>query len=264
MSDSLIKANTLMALGEYNSAIQYYKAYMDEEPHIPLSKEVLKLLSVAYNKLSNDNRYYIRELEAYLESLQGGDQERTEVITSLLDEIRNDLIAICTEVINIIDNNLLKNVKEIREKVLIYNMKGVYYRYMWEVNKSDAICKEATLAYQEALSICQWNFEPTNPYLLQVALNFTTHLNNANYTDIAINILNRVIQNIHTEDLQNYDSLKKSYVELILKYLNETLIRFQNIFNQKLKQIIELIEESEINYHLPEEVSDNIITRRLG
>jgi len=128
MSNSLIKANTLMALGEYNSAIKYFKAYMDEEPHIPLSKEVLQVLSKAYNKLSNDNRYYIRELEAYLESLQGGNQERIEAITSLLDETRNDLIAICTEVVNIIDNNLIKNMNETRERVLIYNMKGVYYR----------------------------------------------------------------------------------------------------------------------------------------
>jgi len=145
---------------------------------------------------------------------------------------------------------------------------------MWEINKSDAICKKATKAYQEAMSICQWNFEPTDPYLLQVALNFTTHLNNANNTEQAISILRIVIQNTHTEDLQNYDFLKKSYVELILKYLNETLIRFQNIFNKKLIRIIELIEESENNNRLPLQEDDifvmnvitldNAITRRLG
>lgn len=119
---------------------------------------------------------------------------------------------------------------------------------MWEVNNDDAIYREATKAYQEAMSICQWNFKPTDPYLLQVALNFTTHLNNANNTEMAIVILKRVIQNAQTEDLQNYDFLKKSYVELVLKYLNESLLRFQNIYNQNQVQIIELMEEFEIDY----------------
>jgi len=74
MSNSLIKANTSMALGQYSSAIKYFKAYMDESPRVPLSKEVFKLLSEAYNNLSNDKRNCIRELEAYLESLQDSDR----------------------------------------------------------------------------------------------------------------------------------------------------------------------------------------------
>jgi len=123
-----MKANTSMALGQYNTAIKYFKAYMDENPHIPLSKEVFNQLSEAYNNLSNDKRNCIRELESYLGSLLDSDQERIVAITSLLDETRNDLISICTEVVNIINNNLLLYVKEIREKVLIYNMKGIYCR----------------------------------------------------------------------------------------------------------------------------------------
>ncbi|XP_025193506.1 14-3-3 protein beta/alpha-B-like [Melanaphis sacchari] len=264
MNDSLIKAYTLMALGQYTNAIKYFKSYMNEEPNIPLSKEAFKLLSKAYNKLTNYNRNYIRELEAYLESLRDSDQERIVAITSLLDETRKDLIVICTEVVNIINNNLLKNVVEIREKVLIYNMKGDYCRYIWEVNNSDEICKEATKAYNEAMGICQWNFKSTDPYLLQVTLNFTTHLNNTNNTERATVILKRVIQNLQTEDVQHYDLLKKSYIDLVLKYLKENLVRFQNIINQKNIQIIQLIEEFEINDYLHEELLDNLITRKQG
>ncbi|CAI6344844.1 unnamed protein product [Macrosiphum euphorbiae] len=257
MSNSLIKANTSMALGQYNSAIKYFKAYLDELPDIPLIKEVFNLLSEAYNHLSYDKRNCIRELEAYLESLQDSDLERIEAITSLLDETRNDLISICTEVVNIIDNHLLEKVEGIREKVLIYNMKGDYYRYMWEANNSDATSKEATKAYNEAMSICQWNFKPTDPYLLQIAVNLTTHLNNTNNTDRAIVVLKRVIQDTQGDDLKNYDFLKKSYVELFLKYLNECLVRFQIIHNQK---IIELIEN-----HFPQEsLFDDVTTRRQG
>jgi len=128
---------------------------------------------------------------------------------------------------------------------------------MWEANNSDATCKEVTKAYNEAMSICQWNFKPTDPYLLQIAINLTTHLNNTNNTDSAIVVLKRVIQDTQGDDLENYDLLKKSYVELFLKYLNECLVRFQIIHNQK---IIELIEN-----HFPQEsLVDDVITRRQG
>jgi len=128
---------------------------------------------------------------------------------------------------------------------------------MWEANNSDATSKEATKAYNEAMSICQWNFKPTDPYLLQIAVNLTTHLNNTNNTDRAIVVLKRVIQDTQGDDLKNYDFLKKSYVELFLKYLNECLVRFQIIHNQK---IIELIEN-----HFPQEsLFDDVITRRQG
>jgi len=129
---------------------------------------------------------------------------------------------------------------------------------MWEANNSDIICKEATKAYEEAMSLCQWNFEPTDPYLLQIACNFTTHLNNTNDTDMAKVILKRVIQNIQKDDLENHDFLKKSYTELFLKYLNECLVRFQIIDRQKLIKIIELIED-----RIPQEF-DDVITRRRG
>jgi len=128
---------------------------------------------------------------------------------------------------------------------------------MWEANNNDVTCKEATKAYNEAISICQWNFKPTDPYLLQITLNLTRHLNNTNNTDSAISILKRVIQGTQDDDLENYDFLMKSYIELFLKYLNECLVRFQIIQNQK---IIELIE----NYLPRESLVDDVITRRQG
>lgn len=135
----------------------------------------------------------------------------------------------------------------------------LYFRYMWEANNSDATCKEATKAYEEAMCLCQWNFKPADPYLLQIALNLTTHLNNTNDTEMARVILNRVIQNTQEDNLENYDFLKKSYVELFLRYLNERLVRFQIIVRQKQIKIIELIED-----RIPREFDDTIITRQRG
>jgi len=110
------------------------------------------------------------------------------------------------------------------------------------------------------MSLCQWNFEPSDPYLLHIAFNLTTHLNNTNDTGMAIVILKRVIQNTQMDDLENYDFLKKSYIELFLKHLNECLVRFQMIEHQKLIKTIEQMEN-----HLPEEsLFDDVITRQRG
>jgi len=131
---------------------------------------------------------------------------------------------------------------------------------MWEASNSAETCAQATKAFEEALSLCQWNFEPSDPYLLHIAFNITTHLNNANDTEMAIVILKRVIQNIQEDDLENYEFLKKSYIELFLKYLNERLVRFQMIEHQKLIKTIELMED-----RLPQEsLFDDVIIRRRG
>lgn len=132
------------------------------------------------------------------------------------------------------------------------------------MNNNEETYRKATEAYQEAMSICQWNFEPTDPYLLQVASNLTTHLNDANETEKAIVILKKVIGDIKAEDLENYDFQKKSNVELILKYLNDSLVRFQIIFDQKL------IDEHEVDNRFPvledieESLLDDLNTRRRG
>lgn len=131
---------------------------------------------------------------------------------------------------------------------------------MWEASNNEETCAQATKAFEEALSLCQWNFKPSDPYLLHIAFNLTTHLNDVNDTEMAIVILKRVIQNTQEEDLENYDFLKKSYIELFLKYLNEHLVRFQMIEHQKLIKTIELMED-----RLPQDaLLDDIITRRRG
>lgn len=124
---NLLKAKTSISFKQYDSAIEYFKTYMNENPDVALNKEELNSLSKAYKYILNEKRSCIRKVKTYSE-FEIKSEEYKMALSSLVNEMRNKCISICTEVIDIINENLLQNVKNIREKVLIYKMKGDYNR----------------------------------------------------------------------------------------------------------------------------------------
>lgn len=138
---------------------------------------------------------------------------------------------------------------------------------MWEANFEKETCEQAITAYYEAMGMCLWNYEPTDVFLLQVAMNYTVHLINANYTDLAITILNSVIKNAQ-QDQEKNDPTNNPFVELLLIDLNENLVKFQKIADQKCEERL----EHDVNEHLPEMINfeemmtvpDSVISRRYG
>lgn len=126
---NLIKAKTSMFLCQYNSAVTYFKSYMDENPSMPFNKDELNLITEAYNNLLDVKRNCIMQLNAYIiETLENDTEEYRLALFSMLDEKQKDFIDICIEIIDIINNNLLQNVEDIQEKVFLYKMKGDYSR----------------------------------------------------------------------------------------------------------------------------------------
>lgn len=129
---------------------------------------------------------------------------------------------------------------------------------MWKANFDKNTYEQASSAYYEALSMCQWNYEPTDVCLLQVAMNYTVHLINANNTDKAINILKQIIHDA-LEGQNNYDPTNEPLVELFLEYLNQNLVDIQKIADdQKPAQLLEIEADeyiSEMIYY-EEEQSD--------
>lgn len=125
---TLIKAKRAMALGQYTRAIKYFKAYMHDEPQAPLNEEELTVLSEACKNVLDKKRYNMWKQKAYIESLEVKDEEFMMSVSLMFDKSRNDMIAFCADVIDVINGNLILNCVETRESVLIYMMKGDYYR----------------------------------------------------------------------------------------------------------------------------------------
>lgn len=125
---NLLKAKTALDFSQYKCVLKYFKKYLDEEPHMPVSLDDLNMLEEAYKCVSDEKRSIIRELGEYLGTLEESDENYANAAYSMQNDLKNDLNTICTEIIDIIDSKLLKQVIEMREKALVYKMKGDYYR----------------------------------------------------------------------------------------------------------------------------------------
>lgn len=123
---SLIKAKISMIHEEYERAVQYFKMYLDEEPSTPLSEDELSWLANAYDHLVH---YKLNSIAVLNDSDWCEEDYEKEQISSIIDEIRDELIAICADIIDIVDNNFLQNLKiSTREKVYVYKIKGDFLR----------------------------------------------------------------------------------------------------------------------------------------
>lgn len=98
---------------------------MNEEQSKPLREKEMNWFANAYRILQN-KRNCIVELE---DSAQYEDNYEKEHTSLMEDEIRDELIAICVDVIDLIDSNLFQNVEiSTCEKAFAYKIKGDFLR----------------------------------------------------------------------------------------------------------------------------------------
>jgi len=99
-----------------------------------LDVEERNLLSVAYKNVVGQKRAAWRTLSGGFEDM---DEQLIEIYTKLVeDELEN----VCKDVLDVLTNFLLKNVKGHNDEteVFYYKMAGDYYRYLAEFRDNDA------------------------------------------------------------------------------------------------------------------------------
>lgn len=135
---------------------------------------------------------------------------------------------------------------------------------MWEVSDDPVAYNVATKAYFEAISLCQWNFEPVDSYLLEVALDYTAHLRNGNNTDKAKLVVKNVIRNLQEYISENnHNTRKESNSELLLISLNNYLEKFRNIEDRIEIEELNIVEENVSDIiQFDEQLSDGIVLRQ--
>jgi len=82
-----------------------------------------------------------------------------------------DLEKYCAEFINLISQTLLPQANDDEAKVFFYKCMGDFYRYYDEVQPNQTNKSSALNCYENACSIGSGALDPTNPLLLNVALN---------------------------------------------------------------------------------------------
>jgi len=135
-----------------------------------LSVEERNLLSVAFKNVVGARRASWRML------LHGAKSESKfeGLLSAYKKKVEGELQNICKDVLDLLENVLVKNKKNSNEsKVFYLKMTGDYYRYLAEFITEQGYDKKADEYYSQALELAQQHLKPTDPILLGLALNYS-------------------------------------------------------------------------------------------
>jgi 14-3-3 protein epsilon len=141
-----------------------------------LNSDERNLLSIAYKNSLTSRRTALRTVIAY--ETKERKKDTSPFLTYIQEyrkKIEDELTKMCNNVLNTIDNNLLKRAEDAEAKVFYLKMKGDYNRYIAEYAQGelkDKVSQAALDAYALATKDAK-ELSPINPISLGLALNFS-------------------------------------------------------------------------------------------
>jgi len=145
--------------------------------NVELTVEERNLLSVAYKNVVGARRASWRIISSIEQKEKSKENEANVArIKSYGKKVEKELADICHDVLNVLDNHLIKSSTSDESKVFYYKMKGDYYRYMAEFSSEEdrkQAAENSLGAYQQASKIASEALPPTHPIRLGLALNFS-------------------------------------------------------------------------------------------
>lgn len=179
--DTLIARAKLAEQAErYDDMASAMKEVTKQESDKALTTEERNLLSVAYKNIVGAKRSSWRVIS----SIEQKASDKEELARTYRKNIEGELNEVCNEVLELLDQFLVKkavaeseNGSDQAESAVFYlKMKGDYYRYLAEVADKDnkqGVVDQANEAYKKAFEISEKELKPTNPIRLGLALNYS-------------------------------------------------------------------------------------------
>ena len=175
MEDLVQKAKLAEQAERYDDMSNIMKDYAMKKAN--LSIEERNLLSVAYKNVVGAKRSSWRVISSIVQKINS-DDAKFSIANEYKIKIEEELRYICKEVLDLLDNHLIKNADsdQIESKVFYQKMKGDYKRYIAEVatgDDRDEVVTESEKAYDDAYKIAVEKMPTTHPIRLGLALNFS-------------------------------------------------------------------------------------------
>lgn len=144
---------------------------------IELSVEERNLLSVGYKNVIGARRASWRIMSSIEQKEENkGNDINVKRIKEYRAKVEAELTGICSDILSIIDLNLIPSSSSGESKVFYYKMKGDYFRYLAEfktgADRKDA-ADQSLEAYKAASEVANVDLAPTHPIRLGLALNFS-------------------------------------------------------------------------------------------
>ena len=144
-----------------------------------LNNEERNLLSTAYQRVAGFKRHSWRVISNLERKAKVENDSRIFLVRTSREKIEAELEKVCMEIIELVDNYLLKGNNNFETNIFYNKMKGDYYRYMCEAigipDKRKKLVALANTAYSTALSISN-KIDPLNPIKLSLILNYAVFL----------------------------------------------------------------------------------------
>ncbi|KAL5017035.1 hypothetical protein ScPMuIL_006624 [Solemya velum] len=173
--DKVYQAKLAEQAERYDEMVDQMKsvAKMDME----LTVEERNLLSVAYKNVIGARRASWRIISSMEQKEEGKATENKQALTkSYRNQIEGELKEICSDVLDVLDKNLIPSATSGESKVFYYKMKGDYHRYLAEFatgpDRKEA-AENSLVAYKAASDVSTTDLPPTHPIRLGLALNFS-------------------------------------------------------------------------------------------
>lgn len=145
--------------------------------NVELTVEERNLLSVAYKNVIGARRASWRIVSSIEQKEERrGNESHIKAIVEYRQKIEVELGNICTDILGLLDSNLIPSANSSESKVFYYKMKGDYYRYLAEFAtgpKRTEASDNSLQAYKAASEIAEKDLPPTHPIRLGLALNFS-------------------------------------------------------------------------------------------
>ena len=170
------KAKLAEQAERYEEMVKFMKAVVTGSGGT-LNMEERNLLSVAYKNAVGARRASWRVLDSITRKEQSGENTKTLNISQQYKAtVEKEIENICNEVVDLLENTLLRGKSLKAEELVFYNkMKGDYFRYVSEVKDgstyNDAV-ESAKSSYENAMEHAK-TLKATNPIRLGLALNFS-------------------------------------------------------------------------------------------
>jgi len=153
--------------------------HMKEVGKIPqeLSVEERNLLSVAYKNTVGSRRAAWRIITSIEQKEKSkGNSEQAGFAREYCAKVESELDSICSQILELLNGNLLEKASTDESKVFYHKMKADYYRYIAEFKQDDAkkgAAENARKAYEDASRIASAGLPVTHPIRLGLALNYS-------------------------------------------------------------------------------------------
>lgn len=203
-----------------------------------LTIEERNILSSGYKNILSPKRFSWRYLQ---NQYKKEEKENHKTAASYVLEIKNkvelEILNICVNIINIIDNFLLPNANEIEFKVYYLKMKADYYRYQCEVSSIEENfnknIQNAEYTYKNAYNLAEEFLPISSITRLGTALNYSVFLYEIKEMSQEATL---IAKNSLDEALKILDDLEKNMQKdtiLIIQLLMENLMLWNADFNEE-------------------------------